>query len=122
MRSNKGLILLLALALVAILITGCSQGAPAPAPSNGGGTEKVQGEGQGYNADTPIKVEVTLVDGKITEIEILEHAETAGLSDPAFAQTPQAIIDAQSTNVDSVSGATKTSDGIKEAVKNATGK
>ncbi len=121
MSRKKGLILLVALALVAILISGCSQGA-APAPSNGGGTEKVQGEGKGYNADTPIKVEVTLGDGKITEIEILEHAETAGLSDPAFAQIPQAIIDAQSTNVDSVSGATMTSEGIKEAVKNATGK
>ncbi|MDO9533986.1 MAG: FMN-binding protein [Bacillota bacterium] len=121
LRRNKGLILLVAMVLVAILFAGCSQGA-APAPAGGGGTEKLQGEGQGFKEGSPIKVEVTLEEGKITAIEILEHEETAGISDPAFEKIPQAIIDAQSTNVDAVSGATKTSEGIKAAVKDATGK
>ena len=121
MRRNKGLFLLLAMVLVVVLIAGCSQGA-APAPAAGGGTEKVQGEGQGYKEGSPIKVEVTLEEGKITAIEILEHEETAGISDPAFEKIPQAIIDAQSTDVDAVSGATMSSEGIKAAVKNATGK
>ena len=56
---------------------------------------------------------------KIAKIEVLSHNETAGLSDPAFAQIPEAIIAAQSTSVDAVTGATKTSEALIAAVNDA---
>ena len=37
---------------------------------------------------------------KISKIEVLSHGETAGVSDPAFQTSPDAIIQAQSTDVE----------------------
>ncbi|MBP3427011.1 MAG: FAD-binding protein [Clostridia bacterium] len=65
---------------------------------------------------------VKIVDGKIEEIEVVEHAETAGISDPAIANMPGKIIEAQSVEVDNVSGATLTSTAIKNAVADAMSK
>ena len=75
------------------------------------------GEGEGFGGK--IKVKVTMDGDKIAKIEVLEHAETAGVSDPAFSQIPEAIIAAQSTEIDAVSGATYTSKGLIEAINNA---
>lgn len=66
-----------------------------------------------------VEVDVTIEESGITNIEITEQNETPGKSDPAIEKIPQEIIDAQSINVDSVSGASVTSAAIKEAVKNA---
>ena len=66
-----------------------------------------------------IAVRATVVDGKITAIEVLEHSETAGVSDPAFAQIPAKVIETNSTDVDTVSGCTMTSNALIEAIKNA---
>jgi len=77
------------------------------------------GEGQGYNKDVPIVVEVTMVGRGIASINIVSHGETPGLSDPAFEVIPSAIIAAQNSRVDVISGATDTSIGIMEAVANA---
>lgn len=122
MRFHKALMLGVVLFLLVALLAGCAQ--PAPKQEEPAKAEpqeqKVQGEGQGFKG--PIKVEVTLVNGEIKAIEILEHEETPGISDPAFEQIPDAIIAAQSTEVDVVSGATYTSQGIMEAVANAIGK
>lgn len=76
-------------------------------------------EGTGAGLNGTIKVSVTISGGKITDVTVLEHSETAGISDPAIAQIPAAIVEAQSADVDIVSGATYTSKGIIEAVKNA---
>ncbi len=72
-----------------------------------------EGAAQGMNG--PVKVSVTISGGKITEVTVLEHSETAGISDPAIEQIPAAIVAANSTEVDGVSGATMTSNGIKNA-------
>ena len=66
-----------------------------------------------------IKVKVTMDGDKIAKIEVLSHNETAGISDPAFKTLPDAIIAANSTQVDTVSGATKTSDALIAAVNDA---
>lgn len=66
-----------------------------------------------------IAVRATVVDGKIEAIEVLEHNETAGISDPAFAQIPTKVIETNSTDVDTVSGCTMTSNALIEAIKNA---
>ena len=75
------------------------------------------GVGKGFGGD--VKVKVTMDGDKIAKIEVLEHGETAGISDPAFDKLPQAIIDANSTEVDAISNATFTSKGLIEAVNNA---
>ena len=66
-----------------------------------------------------VKVKVTMDGDKIAKIEVLEQHETAGISDPAFTKIPEAIIAAQSTTVDTVSGATKTSQALIAAVNDA---
>ncbi len=123
MKLRKGLVLVLALMFVFALAAGCGTPDEEPPPPADDEVEEqvLRGEGQGYNADVPIVVDVTMVGDEITAIEIVEHEETPGLSDPAFEEVPDAIIAAQSTDVDVVSGATDTSNGIMEAVANATG-
>lgn len=76
-------------------------------------------EGVGAGLMGQIKVSVTVTDGKIADVQVLEHSETSGISDPAIQAIPVAIVEAQSTVVDAVAGATYTSEGIKKAVLNA---
>ena len=75
--------------------------------------------GTGIGMHSNIEVEVTIEGGKITAVKILSSDETPGISEPAIEQMPQRIIDAQSVDVDAVTNATMTSNGIKEAVTNA---
>ncbi|WP_353894292.1 FMN-binding protein [Proteinivorax hydrogeniformans] len=76
-----------------------------------------EGTGQGYGGDIDVSVEVS--GGQIVSLEILNHTETDGISDPAFEQVPDNMVDEQEVDVDTVSGATATSEGIIEAVKDA---
>lgn len=78
-----------------------------------------EGTGTGFGGE--LKVAVTVEGGKITKVEVLSHNDTAGVCDPALAQVPEAIVAAQSADVDAASGATMTSKGIMAAVKNALG-
>ena len=66
-----------------------------------------------------VKVSVTVAGGKITNVEVLEHKETPGISDPALEKVPAAIVAANSAQVDGIAGATMTSNAIKEAVTKA---
>lgn len=77
------------------------------------------GEGTGNNTEVKIAVEVTFADDAITEINVVSHEETPGISDPAFATIPDAVIAAQSLAVDTVSGATNTSKGLLAAIEDA---
>ena len=79
--------------------------------------ETFEGVGTGNGGD--IKVSVTVEDGKITGIDVLEQNETPGICDAAFAQIPEAIIASQSLAVDTVTGATNSSNGILAAVEAA---
>lgn len=81
--------------------------------------ETLSGTGDGLNGE--IAVNVTVEDGVIKNVEILSHSETPGISDPAIEQLPEAIVAANSADVDVVTGATFTSKGIISAVKNALG-
>lgn len=69
---------------------------------------------QGNNG--PVELSVTFSEEEITEIVIGKHGETAGISDAAFEKVPAAIIEHQSLGVDTVSGATYTSQAILDAV------
>ena len=78
--------------------------------------ETATATGTGAGNGGKITVSVTLEDGKLTAIEVLSQSETPVISDPAFEQIPQAILDAQSVTVDVVTGATNTSNGLIAAV------
>lgn len=75
--------------------------------------------GTGEGAFGPIEVEVTVEGGEITQVIILDHNETNGISDPAIEEIPAAITENNSTAIDIVSGATASSEGIIAAVNNA---
>ena len=66
-----------------------------------------------------VVVEVTVDSAKIKKITIVEHNESPGISDAAFKRIPAAIIDSQSLAVDTVSGATVSSQAIIDAVAEA---
>lgn len=71
----------------------------------------------GHNA--PITVEVTFTDSAIESVVVKEHAETAGLSDPALERVPADVVKYQSLAVDTVAGATVTSKAVLAAVEDA---
>lgn len=75
------------------------------------------GTGKGMHSN--IAVTVTVEGGAITSVTVDSQDETPGVSDPAFEQIPAAIVAAGNTDVDTVAGATLTSNGIIEAVNNA---
>ena len=79
-----------------------------------------EGTGQGNNGT--VKVKVTVKDGAISSVEVVEHNETPSISDPAIEQMPERIVEKQSTNVDIVSQATNTSNAILTAVDDALSK
>lgn len=62
------------------------------------------------------KVEVTVENGRITDIQVLEHRHERGAAANGIEQR---IIDKQMVDVDAVSGATNSSKIIKKAVDNA---
>lgn len=64
-----------------------------------------------------IKLEITVEDGKMTAIEILEQKETENIGVPAFDTLIKQALETQSANVDTVSGATVTTEAFKEALK-----
>lgn len=64
-------------------------------------------------------VKVTMDGDTIAKVEVVDHKETDGISDPAISQIPDTIVAANSAEVDSISGATITSNAIKEAVSDA---
>lgn len=69
---------------------------------------------KGNNGD--LTVEVVLEADKIVSVTVVSHVETAGLADPALTNIPAAIVEQQSLAVDTVSGATVTSNAILAAV------
>lgn len=66
----------------------------------------------------PIKVKVVITDGKIASVEIVETSDGSSYISKASSITGK-IVASQSTNVDTVSGATYSSVGIINAVRNA---
>lgn len=75
------------------------------------------GTGKGNGGE--VTVEVTIEGGNIVKVELKEHKETPGIYEGAESSVVNAIIKTQSTEVDSVTGATLTSEAIKTAVQKA---
>ena len=75
-----------------------------------------QGIGMGFKGN--VRVEVKVTDGKIASINVIDNIDDAPFFDRAKSLIPN-IISSQTANVDSVSGATYSSNGIKSAVRDA---
>ncbi|SCI71988.1 Fumarate reductase flavoprotein subunit precursor [uncultured Clostridium sp.] len=118
-KSAKRIIALIMAVGIISTSVGCSRG-----NDNGISTDN-----KGYTAGTylgkatgnggEIKVEVIVSDGKVSDIKILEHSETKGLGDSAMEAIGEVIKNTNSTNVETVSGATVSSNAMMEAVKDA---
>lgn len=80
-----------------------------------------EGSGTGFRNGTTT-VSITLKNDVITNISILSNGDTPRFFNYASSQVVSDIIDAQSANVDAVSGATYSSMGIMDAVDNALSK
>nr|WP_307776335.1 FAD-binding protein [uncultured Cetobacterium sp.] len=74
-------------------------------------------KGNGYGGE--IKVEVITDNGEIKDIKLISHKETSHIMSRAFPIIKDRIISAQTPIVDSVSGASYTSLGVKRAVASA---
>ena len=64
----------------------------------------------------PMTVKVTVASGKIAGVEIVSHQETEGIAKAAFETVPAAIVANNDATVDTVAGATLTSNRIMNAV------
>jgi len=76
------------------------------------------GTGKGFAADISVTV-VLNDDGSIKSVVVDSCSDTPGVCDLALKEVPAAMVELNSINVDTVAGATFTSKGILEAVKNA---
>ncbi|MEO3944269.1 FAD-binding protein [Gorillibacterium sp. CAU 1737] len=89
--------------------------APSSAPVQQYKEGTYTGIGKGKNGE--VKVEVTFSKNKIESVVIQgENGETKGISDAALERIPAQIVDQQSLAIDSVAGASMTSNAILEAV------
>ena len=106
--------------------------------STSGGTSTSDGTGTGSStgssgstvtgeaADTrwgPVQVQLTVTDGEITDVEVVEYPDgnrkDQQINARALPVLVQATLDAQSADVDMVSGATVTSEGYLESLQSA---
>lgn len=90
---------------------------PAPTPTSVYRDGTYTGTGQGLNG--PITVSVTISGDRITSVSVLSSSDDSPFIDSAKNGVIPAILSAQSANVSAVSGATYSSEGIKQAVNNA---
>lgn len=110
-KSSKWSILLTAL----IMITGLFTSTFSMASEAAG--DVYTGEAQGHNG--PLTVEVVVTEEAITDIQVVDHSESAGIADPAIERIPAQLVEQQSLDVDTVAGATVTSQAIIEATEAA---
>ena len=75
------------------------------------------GSAKGINGD--VTLEVTATPEKLYRLQVVSEDETEGIGSVAIATLPDEIYDKQSLQVDGVTGATVTSDAIKNAIRNA---
>ena len=100
-------------AVVAVSLLGYGCGSKPASTTGAGATGDFTGTAKGFGGD--VTVTLTLTDGKITGCTAEGADETEGVGSKAIEQLPAAIAESGSIAVDGVSGATITSNAIKEA-------
>lgn len=114
---KKWIAMLLCIAMTLTLLAGCGSSSSSTAAS-GSVAGTYEGTGKGRNG--VIVVAVTLDDNAaITNIEVKEQQETAGVGDVAFDQMIPQMVENNTIAVDAVASATLTSNGLLEAVRAA---
>ena len=73
-------------------------------------------EGSGTGRNGEIKLAVTITDGKISAVEVLEHSESADIGALAMDKLVNQAIAGNTADIDGASGATMTSNGFREAL------
>lgn len=76
-----------------------------------------QGEAKGFAGK--IITEITVAEGRITDIKVIGHKESKGWCEEVFMTLRKEMIEKQRTDVDVISGATKSSKGFIKSVENA---
>ena len=104
--------------LLAAMLAGCSDTAVYK-----DGT--YTGSADGFNGE--LQVEVTVKDGSIYNVEVVQHVESDGQADKALELIPQAIAEANKADYsviepDAVSGCTDTAEAIVDACRDALSK
>ena len=107
----------LVLALIFNIVMGNATKPVVEMPEGSENALTLTGSAQGRNGE--VSVEVLATPEQIFQIKVTNHTETDGIGSVAVEELPSSIVDSQSLLVDSISGATVTSDAIKEAVRAA---
>lgn len=93
--------------------------APAPTPAQPSTPGTGTGTADGFGGPGAISVTISLKDGKISDVKAEGPKETEGIGSVAIAQMPAAMVERNSINVDGISGATFSSNGILQAAEAA---
>ena len=104
----------LVIILCILMVTGCHHRVERYLPGT------YRGETEGYYS--PMVVDVTVDAYQITAIQVISLDETPIITETVVKTLPKRIIKANSTDVDTISGATATSKGMIEAVDSALAK
>jgi uncharacterized protein with FMN-binding domain len=98
----------------------------APSSTSSGSTSSGSKTVTGASADTrygPVQVQITAVNGKITSAQAVDYPQNdprdQEINSVAIPQLQQETINADSANIDGVSGATYTSDGYIQSLQSA---
>ena len=103
-----------------LALAGCAPSGSSNAKgSNGAGPGSSAGIGSGMGKHGQFDVEVMVTDGNLDRITVLNSRETPGMGDVAMEELTQLIVDNQTLNVDTVSGATLSSMAFIGAVSDA---
>ena len=113
MKQIIAAVVLVVIAAVALLVYNSSKPASTPAVDGAGASGEFTGTAKGFGGD--VSVTLTLTDGQITGCTAEGADETQGVGSMAIDQLPGEIAESGSIAVDGVTGATITSDAIKEA-------
>ena len=99
---------------------GQPSGSAAPTSSGSAGTFTGQAADTRYG---PVQVRITVSGGKITDAQAVEYPQESGrdvrINSEAVPELNQETLQAQSAQIDTVSGATYTSDGYQQSLQSA---
>jgi uncharacterized protein with FMN-binding domain len=107
-----------------------ASGGPASGGSRSGGSSTSSSGGSGtYTGDAvqtrwgPVQVAITVENGRITKSDAVVYPQENGrdveINNSALPILAQEVVDAQSAQIDAVSGATVTSDGYVQSLQSA---
>lgn len=104
----------IALVFTLLLLTSCGFGEPKPQSGT------YVGEGRGYSKEAPIRISVTIDEsGAIYDLKMLSHKETEKIGGKALDDLVQAAKEQNTADLDTVSGATRSSEGFRQALEAA---